>query len=113
MEDATRFNIIDDQDRLLCPVCGFAGYSPVAAYDKHRGLIGISICPCCLWEPGFDDEPSASANAKSNIGDSIKWYRERWMSAAQWQGKRELMPVDWDAERQMAKLLEVAPQVRF
>ncbi len=27
MEDATRFNVLDGDGHMLCPVCGFAGFA--------------------------------------------------------------------------------------
>lgn len=111
MIDARKFNILD-AGRLLCPACGFPDYTREPAYDDQGGLAGITICSCCLWEPGFDDDPSASASAKTSILESLRTYRRGWGRKLRWQGKLAERPSNWDGTRQLARLFEVAPNVR-
>ena len=67
MSDARQFNVCDSIGRLLCPACGYPGYATEPAYNHQGGLAGTTICPCCLWEPGFDDNSHASATATDTI----------------------------------------------
>ena len=111
MLDARQFNILD-AGRLLCPACGFPDYADEPAYNEEGGLAGITICSCCMWEPGFDDDPNASAGAKASILDSLRAYRSDWDGEPRWQGRLAESPSGWDARRQLARLFEVAPHVR-
>lgn len=111
MPDAFQFNILDD-GRLLCPACGFPDYAGEPAYDERGGLAGTAICPCCMWEPGFDDEASASAGAKASILDTLRAYRSNWDGEPRWRGRLAERPSGWDGRRQLARLFEVAPNVR-
>lgn len=112
MEDARCFNIDDRDGTLLCPACGFAGYSAEAAYDESGGLIGTTICPCCLWEPGFDDNRAASAGAEGTILASLRRYRSSWDGQARWSGRDAERPSGWDGTEQLSRLFEIAPHVR-
>lgn len=103
------FNVLNREGSLLCPVCGFPDFSNSPPYSKNGGEIGTAICPCCLWEPGFDDCPAASARAKETIIASVKAYRSGWAATKQWQGNRDRMPENFDSAGQLAKLLETAP----
>ena len=112
MEDARQFNIRDADGRLLCPACGCPAFSNEAAYDDRGGLIGAAICPCCLWEPGFNDTPGASADAQDTILISLRQYRAEWSRDFQWRGRESRRPLGWGAEGQLAHLFELAPNVR-
>ncbi|NRP19409.1 hypothetical protein LPJGGPFB_02665 [Ensifer adhaerens] len=113
MVDACQFNVRDQVGRLLCPACGYPDYARVAAYDECGGLVGITICPCCLWEPGFDDVPGASPKAaKDGIGASLRAYRAAWGPALRWRGRFADKPSAWDGEQQLARLFELAPGIR-
>lgn len=111
MLDARQFNILD-AGRLLCPACGFPDYAGEPAYDEQGGLAGITICSCCMWEPGVDDDTNASAGAKASILDSLRAYRSDWDGDPRWQGRLTERPFEWDGKRQLAHLFEVAPNVR-
>lgn len=111
MEDATRFNVRDGDGRMLCPVCGFAGFAYRPAYEESGGLAGVAICPCCLWEPGFDDDPAASRHAQDSILGSIRAYRFALGSPA-WRGMADRKPLNWDGERQLLALFNIAPYLR-
>lgn len=112
MFDARRFNVRDASGFLLCPACGFPGYARHPAYNEVRGLIGICCCPCCLWEPGFDDDARASAAAQTTIIASLRAYRARWCDEMPWRGKASARPANWDGQAQLARLFELAPHVR-
>ena len=111
MTDASQFNIRDEAGNLLCPCCGFAGFSRAPAYDATGGVIGRAICPCCLWEPGFDDDAAASTHAASTILESLKAYR-RGHNFRQFKGRLDERPVNWDGDRQLEALFRLAPHVR-
>src|SRR5690348_15269506 len=113
MTDGRNFNVLDSNGRLLCPACGFPDYSDEPAYDESGGIIATTICPCCFWEPGFDDEPNASATAKETILESLRAYRAQWGGAGStWRGRETEKPTDWNGEAQLASLFETAPTVR-
>jgi len=111
MVDPRQFNIRDSHGKLLCPACGFPEYVVTDAYDE-RGGIPLGICPCCLWEPGFDDNPAASSYAGETILGSLQAYRTEWNNASAWRGHASLRPAHWDASAQLAHLFETAPHVR-
>lgn len=103
------FNVVSPNGKLLCPACGFEGYSDEPAYFDHGGRIGIAICPCCMWEPGFDDEPLASGDAEDTILKSLIAYRSRWWSTKVWQGQSDLTPTPIDGQAQLLSLKALAP----
>jgi hypothetical protein len=109
--DPRQFNIRDAAGRLLCPACGLPDYAHDEAYDARGGIIGTTICPCCLWEPGFDDEPAASG-APGTIIESLRDYRTRWDGAPAWRGLSSLRPREWDGAKQLAALFAIAPHIR-
>lgn len=110
--DAQQFNVCDEEGHLLCPSCGFPHFADEPAYDEKGGLVGVTICSCCLWEPGFDDDPAASADAGFTILGSLQRYRRKLGRPLTWQGRIVERPSDWDGERQLSYLFEVAPYVR-
>jgi len=110
--DASQFNIRDALGRWLCPACGYPDYAGGPAYDRRGGLAGVTICPCCLWEPGFDDDPAASERAGATILESLRRYRSGWGAAAPWAGRAGEAPKGWDGALQLRRLFEVAPHVR-
>jgi len=108
---ATAF-IIPSEDGFLCPVCGLAGYFRGDHFDDiEGGCIATGICPCCSYEPGFDDNPMASKNAKSTIAESIAFYRRGWIEAGRpWRGgDQTVAPASWSADEQLARLFRIAP----
>lgn len=112
MGDARQYNICDADGRHLCPSCGFPGYFEGSSYEERGGIIATGICPCCLWEPGFDDDPAASG-APDSILESLRQHRQGWMARLPaWSGKMTAIPSDWDGRAQLARLFEVAPYVR-
>ncbi len=112
MAGARHFNIVDPSGHYLCPACGFPEYTSGPAYDAVGGLIGSTICACCLWEPGFDDDPAASGEARPDIRESLRRYRSAWNGVPVWSGIRSRMPPDWDGVKQLNYLFELAPHVR-
>jgi len=111
MVNALQYNIKDTDGRLLCPACGFPDYATHPAYNELGGIIGTTICPCCFWEPGFDDSRSASAHAKQTILETLQAHRDRWGSKLQWTGQPEIRPDNWNGETQISRLFELAPHV--
>jgi hypothetical protein len=109
---ALQFNVRDDAGNLLCPACGFPDFASEPAYDERGGIIGIAICPCCLWEPGFDDNAHASAAAENSIVGSLRAYRNSWNGEPSWSGQLTKRPKGWDAKKQLATLFKLAPNVR-
>jgi hypothetical protein len=108
---ATAF-IIQSADGYLCPVCGWPGYFRGDHFDDEEGgCIATGICPCCLYEPGFDDQPLASKDAKPTIGESITFYRQEWLDAGlPWRGGDvTTAPDGWSAKKQLSRLFRIAP----
>lgn len=110
--DARLFNIRDGLGRLICPACGYPDYAAEPAYDERHGLAGTTICPCCMWEPGFDDNASASARAEDTILASLRRYRSGLGEQAHWAGRDADRPGGWNGAEQLGHLFEIAPQVR-
>lgn len=78
--------------------------------NEEGGVISSGICPSCFWEPGFDDNEFASANALRTIIDSIRSYRNSW--SRQWCAEAESKPLNWNPELQLQTLYKIAPYVR-
>ena len=112
MEDARQFNVRDADGKYLCPACGFPGYFRGDSYDERGGLAGTGICPCCYWEPGFDDDPDASGGP-ATILEALRLRRRGWSSfGPAWAGRPEDIPAGWDGRAQAEHLFEIAPHVR-
>jgi hypothetical protein len=78
-------------------------------YDARGGIIGCGICPCCLWEPGYDDDAGASGAAKATIHGSIRAYRQAWLAAGHpWRSQFVRPPDDWSGLAQLTAFLEIA-----
>ncbi len=78
-ENPLRFNVVSQAGQFLCPCCGLDGQFSRAPYRATGGVIGAGICGCCLWQPGFDDDPAASGEALPSIKASLVAYRAKWM----------------------------------
>lgn len=103
------FNISDGQQGFLCPVCGMAGDFHGDAFDAHGGVIGSGICCCCLYEPGFDDDQAANADAQHTVFHSVQHYRDIWQATGLlWRGPAVCQPSDWNAAQQLQRLLTKA-----
>lgn len=110
--DYTRLNIQDREGRWLCPACGFPGYFRGYSYADWGGLAGSGICPCCFFEPGFDDSPLATARAEPTILASILKYRSEWIAGGmKWVGDPKIyaLPDNWNPEHQLEVLWSVFP----
>lgn len=108
-------NVCDDSGQFLCPACGFAGYFRGNSFDQHGGVIGTGICPCCLFEPGFNDVMAASGTAEATSHETVLVYRRRWISdGMKWRGDPKVcsVPHDWSAHAQLERLLAAAPELR-
>ena len=100
----------------LCPCCGLPGYFTGRSYiDEGHGVIGTGICPACLFEPGFDDDPAASADALPTVLASIRHYRAKWIDAGMpWRGKDDYWftkPTDWNPAAQLDALFALEPDI--
>jgi hypothetical protein len=112
MTTKSPLSVQDKSGRFLCPVCGHAGTFDEHCFDERGGVIGSGICPCCLFEPGFDDNPGASARAKATPLQSIRHYRAKWIEERmQWRSGHDEKPEEWDGAPQLANLLKLAPQL--
>jgi hypothetical protein len=101
----------------LCPACGLPGCFTDASWDEQgRGAIGIGICPCCFYEPGFDDDPAASADAQPTALASIRHYRAKWVTMGMpWRGNDDYWltkPEGWDPAAQLQTLFETEPDLK-
>jgi hypothetical protein len=104
------FAIKNKTGHVLCPVCGHAGTFDEQCFNERGGVIGSGICPCCMYEPGFDDNPEASAKAKATPLASIKHYRAEWIEEGMpWRSGQESKPDGWNAADELANLLKLAP----
>jgi hypothetical protein len=113
MDDAGRLNVIGADRRYHCPVCGLAGVFASESYDAQGSLIGTGICPSCLWEPGFDDDPAASGVTGGCLMQFLRAYRARWIGAGwPWRGQADRRPAGWNGKEQLARLLLSAPHLR-
>ena len=117
-----RWERLWDNGDYLCPVCGLPGYFGKDTFDEDEGgLIGMGICPCCRFEPGFHDNPSENPGYCTSL-DAILAFREQWLKRGQhwadsqdmlWRGDRltNPPPPDWSPEIQLARLFAVAPEL--
>jgi hypothetical protein len=111
-EDPRRFNIRSTEGEYLCPSCGFPGHFHGDSYDQSGPQIATGICPCCLWEPGYDDVPAASG-APDRIVEALKAYRRGWTALGPaWNGKPECIPAAWDRKAQLERLFKIAPWLK-
>ena len=113
-EDCKRFNVVNADGEFLCPACGWPGYFDGSSYGVAGSHIATGICPCCTFEPGFDDDLGASSAALSTVKASIKDFRKRWIiSGMRWAGRQPTptAPRDWDPKAQLARLFVIAPDL--
>src|SRR4051794_40134167 len=103
--------IVRSGAQYLCPVCGYDGTFRGDHYDDKGGCAASGICSSCLFEPGFDDNPLASALASRTIATSIKAYRAAWLAEGMpWRGEdTKSKPANWDPGAQLARLFQAAP----
>jgi hypothetical protein len=109
------FNIRDDKGRFLCPCCGYSDSFLGASFDAHGGVIGTGICDCCMFEPGFDDDPAASGKTIRGSGSrytaaAVADYHGQWRSEGMpWRGMPKRQPLGWSADFQIDHLRRTAP----
>jgi hypothetical protein len=99
---------------ISAPFCGYDGTFGGDHYREEGGCIDTGICSCCLFEPGYDDNPAAAGEARDSIAASIAVCREKWISAGMpWcGGEVKSPPVGWNPRAQLARLFEAAPFLR-
>jgi hypothetical protein len=102
-----QFNIRDEQGLLLCPACGYPAFCFAPAYFEHGGE-RLVICPCCMWEPGYDD---AYARSPADVLAALRAYRQDWQGSARWASPND-PPAYWNGQRQLSHLFDLAPNVR-
>lgn len=76
----------------LCRVCGYKTPNPPWGEDGKKP--SYSICPCCGVEFGYEDSTMAS----------IKTYRRKWKEQGYPWFVPDLMPKNWQANRQYMAL---------
>ncbi len=108
------FNIRNSLGHFLCPSCGLPGYFNGTSYDDNSPLVGTGICPCCFYEPGFDDD--ASADAQPTVLASILRYRAKWIAMGMpWLGQNNhwlKKPAFWSPAEQLEAMYAIEPGLR-
>jgi hypothetical protein len=109
---ALMLNVANADGIILCPCCGMPGQFAVSAYNENGGIIGTGICGACFWEPGFDDDPMASAAAAPTIRASLIMYRAQWiLEGHPWRGTLRAKPKEWNADHNLHFLFHRAPHL--
>jgi hypothetical protein len=68
--------------------------------------------PLLLFQPGFNDDPGASAGAKETVALSVKAHHDAWISGGMpWRGSNHIVPIPerWNGQALLDHLVEVAP----
>lgn len=105
--DYRRLDIRTPNGDWLCPACGFPGYFGGESFGEHGPLIGTGICPCCQYEPGFDDSAAASGCAQDVPIDAIRAYSAAWFDGGMvWRGDPSAIPAGWDRQAQREAWLD-------
>lgn len=82
-------------DAYICRVCG-RNCQPFMPWDEDEKDPSFEICGCCGVEWGYEDFTL----------DGIHQYRQQWMANGfPWLAKN-LIPPNWDAEKQMQAIPE-------
>ena len=107
------FNVLDPKNaKYLCPVCGCTESFHGDSFDERGGVIGTGICRCCFYEPGFDDDPMAIAQAKSTVIASIDAYYQRWNASGRtWASTKHPALSQTAIDQQVANLKIIAPHL--
>jgi hypothetical protein len=114
--DHRKFNVLDQSGRYLCPACGWPGHFDGHSYWEQGGQIATGICPCCRFEPGYDDDSTVNefTQAEETVLESVLKYRKTWSDEGMaWRGHPKLeAPEGWNPAEQLAHLFAVAPWIR-
>jgi hypothetical protein len=82
------------------------------SFGPHGGIIGTGVCDCRLFEPGFDDDPSASGTQFALPAFTIAAYHGIWRADGMpWRGKGNPQPLGWSAALQLDHLRKTAPHL--
>lgn len=81
--------------RYVCTVCGFPELTLPPTSDVDGG--SFEICPCCYFQPGFDDEDRGITHEQARdawIADGMPWRSqqappENWNPSLQWEAFRQ------------------------
>lgn len=75
-------------------VCGY-NQLPGPLYNGEDIPDVSLICPCCGFQPGYDDD---------DLGDSIESYRIKWIeSGAKWFTEK-MKPQKWELHEQLKNI---------
>jgi hypothetical protein len=109
--DYRALNMRREDGTWLCASCGFPDYFTGKSFDENGPLIGSGICPCCMYEPGFDDIAGASAVGFDSPLLALQAYSKEWRQHGMvWRGMGDWMPHGWNPETQMADWILHAPK---
>lgn len=75
----------------ICAICGYNGLDEPQWED---GYPTYTICECCGFESGFDDD---------NMEMTLEEYREEWIEeGTKWFSKEK--PLNWSLEKQLKNI---------
>ena len=85
----------------VCPACGYDHlWEDPAAY----GTGSLEICPCCLFQPGFDNNAAASGGVTSPAEYRADWIAE----GSAWKSDLIPPPDSWDPIAQVSRVIASA-----
>lgn len=85
----------EERRSMACPACGWFE----AGINQGPGSFGI--CPSCFFQPGFDDDPGASA-----LADTPTAWRAWWIvDGMPWRSVGYPQPAGWDPIAQLVRYL--------
>lgn len=90
----------------MCPVCGYPylsepAYNVTISKDAplYDGEPSYEICPCCLFEFGYDD---------MDQGYTFEQWRQKWIDGGMvWGNGKHTPPKDWNPREQVAKVMHI------
>jgi hypothetical protein len=83
--------------RIKTYTCQACGYPRLYTPPFTHGVGSLEMCPCCFYQPGYDDVVLASGRDLS----PPEW-RERWVAqGVPWESKMVAPPDGWDPPLQL------------